>query len=143
MPRPLDGITVVSLEHAIAAPFCTRQLADLGARVIKIERAEGDFARGYDRAAKGLSTYFVWLNRGKESICLDIKAARELAQDAARSRLLDASEKLRENLVPRSMRNPDHLTVVHGRGRGLYWLRFFRMLFRMFNSRLRWRQNGS
>jgi crotonobetainyl-CoA:carnitine CoA-transferase CaiB-like acyl-CoA transferase len=64
--RPLDGITVVSLEQAVAAPFCTRQLADYGARVIKIERpGSGDFARGYDRAVNGLSSYFVWLNRAK------------------------------------------------------------------------------
>ena len=76
---PLKGITVVTLEHAIAAPFATRQLADLGARVIKIERAEGDFARGYDTAAAGQSTYFVWLNRGKESLTLDIKQAEDKA----------------------------------------------------------------
>jgi hypothetical protein len=63
-PRPLDGITVVSLEHAIAAPFCTRQLADLGARVIKVERPEvGDFARAYDTRVKGLASHFVWTNR--------------------------------------------------------------------------------
>jgi itaconate CoA-transferase len=68
-PRPLDGITVVSFEHAIAAPFCTRQLADLGARVIKIERPEvGDFARAYDNRANGLSSHFVWTNRSKESL---------------------------------------------------------------------------
>src|SRR3546814_2211627 len=73
-PRPLDGITVVSLEHAIAAPFCTRQLADLGARVIKVERpGVGDFARGYDERVKGLSSHFVWTNRSKESIALDLK----------------------------------------------------------------------
>src|SRR5271154_3275613 len=73
-PRPLDGITVVALEHAIAAPFCTRQLADLGARVIKIERpGTGDFARHYDRSTHGQASYFVWLNRGKESIELDVK----------------------------------------------------------------------
>jgi crotonobetainyl-CoA:carnitine CoA-transferase CaiB-like acyl-CoA transferase len=69
----LDGVTVVSLEQAVAAPFATRQLADLGARVIKVERASGDFARGYDHTVKGLSSYFVWLNRGKESITLDVK----------------------------------------------------------------------
>ena len=66
--RPLDGVTVITLEHAIAAPFATRQLADLGARVIKIERPDGgDFARGYDTTVHGLSSYFVWLNRSKES----------------------------------------------------------------------------
>lgn len=74
MTRPLDHITVVSLEHAIAAPFCTRQLADLGARVIKVERPEvGDFARGYDQRFNGLSSHFVWTNRSKESLTLDIK----------------------------------------------------------------------
>lgn len=72
--QPLKGIVVVSLEHAVAVPFATRQLADLGARVIKIERPEvGDFARGYDRTVNGQSSYFVWLNRGKESLELDIK----------------------------------------------------------------------
>jgi itaconate CoA-transferase len=72
--RPLDGITVVTLEHAIAAPFCTRQLADLGARVIKIERpGVGDFARGYDHRVRGLSSHFVWTNRSKESFTLDVK----------------------------------------------------------------------
>src|SRR5215831_3111010 len=71
---PLSGITVVSLEQAVAAPFATRQLADLGARVIKIERpGSGDFARGYDTTVKGLSSYFVWLNRSKESLTLDLK----------------------------------------------------------------------
>jgi itaconate CoA-transferase len=74
MARPLDGITVVSIEQAVAAPFATRQLADLGARVIKIERPDGgDFARGYDRAVNGLSSYFVWLNRSKQSLTLDLK----------------------------------------------------------------------
>ena len=72
--RPLDGITVVSLEHAIAAPFCTRQLADLGARVIKVERpGVGDFARGYDQRVNGLASHFVWTNRSKESLTLDLK----------------------------------------------------------------------
>ena len=72
--RPLDGITVVTLEHAIAAPFCTRQLADLGARVIKIERpGVGDFARAYDDRVKGMSSHFVWVNRSKESLSLDVK----------------------------------------------------------------------
>ena len=72
---PLDGITVVALEQAVAAPFATRQLADLGARVVKVERSgSGDFARGYDHTVNGLSSYFAWLNRGKESITLDIKS---------------------------------------------------------------------
>src|SRR6202000_3161893 len=71
---PLAGITVVSLEQAVAAPYGTRQLDDLGARVFKVERPQaGDFARGYDRAVHGESSYFVWLNRGKESLTLDVK----------------------------------------------------------------------
>jgi itaconate CoA-transferase len=71
---PLEGITVVALEQAVAAPFATRQLADLGARVIKVERPQtGNFARSYDAAVKGRSSHFVWLNRSKESITLDLK----------------------------------------------------------------------
>ncbi|MER6012845.1 CaiB/BaiF CoA transferase family protein [Streptomyces bluensis] len=89
LPLPLDGITVVAVEQAVAAPFATRQLADLGARVIKVERVDGgDFARGYDTAAGGLASHFVWCNRGKESIALDLKdprgleVVRRLAADA-------------------------------------------------------------
>jgi itaconate CoA-transferase len=75
-PLPLEGITVVSLEHAIAAPFCTRQLADMGARVIKIERpGVGDFARKYDERTRGMASHFVWTNRSKESLTLDLKHA--------------------------------------------------------------------
>ena len=70
---PLEGILVVALEQAVAAPYCSSRLADAGARVIKVERPEGDFARGYDTAAHGESSYFVWINRGKESIALDLK----------------------------------------------------------------------
>ena len=98
MPRPLDGVTVVSLEHAIAAPFCTRQLADLGARVIKIERpAVGDFARAYDSRVKGLASHFVWTNRSKESLTLDLKHA-----DAGEivGRLLAKADVLVQNLAP-------------------------------------------
>lgn len=90
--RALDGITVVTLEHAIAAPFCTRQLADLGARVIKVERpGVGDFARGYDERVKGLASHFVWTNRSKESLTLDVKhpeAAPILAALVARADVL-------------------------------------------------------
>lgn len=79
-PLPLDGITVVAVEQAVAAPFATRQLADLGARVIKVERPDGgDFARGYDTAARGLASHFVWCNRGKESLAVDLKDPRGLA----------------------------------------------------------------
>src|SRR6187397_3374806 len=74
MSPPLAGVTVVSIEQAVAAPFATRQLADFGARVIKIERPDGgDFARSYDAAVNGLSSYFVWLNRSKQSLTLDLK----------------------------------------------------------------------
>lgn len=96
--RPLDGITVVSLEHAIAAPFCTRQLADLGARVIKVERpGTGDFARGYDQRVNGLASHFVWTNRSKESLTLDLK------QDSATQvldSLLATADVLVQNLAP-------------------------------------------
>ncbi|OZI29952.1 CoA transferase [Bordetella genomosp. 10] len=97
-PRPLDGITVVSFEHAIAAPFCTRQLADMGARVIKIERpGVGDFARNYDERVHGLASHFVWTNRSKESLTLDLKhpAARDVLE-----RLLAQADVLVQNLAP-------------------------------------------
>ena len=97
-PRPLDGITVVSFEHAIAAPFCTRQLADMGARVIKVERpGVGDFARNYDERVHGLSSHFVWTNRSKESLTLDLKhpAAQEVLK-----RLLAQADVLEQNLAP-------------------------------------------
>ena len=95
---PLDGITVITLEHAIAAPFCTRQLADLGARVIKIERPKvGDFARKYDERVDGMSSHFVWTNRSKESLTLDVKA--EPAQDILRQLILKA-DVLVQNLAP-------------------------------------------
>jgi itaconate CoA-transferase len=96
--RPLDGITVVSLEHAIAAPFCTRQLADVGARVIKVERpVVGDFARAYDKRAKGLSSHFVWVNRSKESLALDLKDPASLA---ALKVILSKADVLVQNLAP-------------------------------------------
>lgn len=97
-PRPLDGITVVSLEHAIAAPFCTRQLADLGARVIKVERpGSGDFARGYDQRVDGLASHFVWTNRSKESLTLDLK---QPAADSILEGLLAKADVLVQNLAP-------------------------------------------
>jgi crotonobetainyl-CoA:carnitine CoA-transferase CaiB-like acyl-CoA transferase len=96
--RPLDGILVVSLEHAIAAPFCTRQLADLGARVIKVERPDvGDFARGYDERVRGLSSHFVWVNRSKESLTLDLK---QHAAQAILLKLIDRADVLVQNLAP-------------------------------------------
>ena len=96
--QPLDHVTVVSLEHAIAAPFCTRQLADLGARVIKVERpGEGDFARGYDKRARGASSHFVWVNRSKESLALDLKQPTHLA---ALKQLISRADVLVQNLAP-------------------------------------------
>ena len=96
--QALAGITVVALEHAIAAPFATRQLADLGARVIKIERPlVGDFARGYDQRVRGLSSHFVWTNRSKESLTLDLK--REEASGIM-ERLLETADVLVQNLAP-------------------------------------------
>ncbi len=96
--RPLDGIIVVSLEHAIAAPFCTRQLADLGARVIKIERpGVGDFARAYDHRVRGMASHFVWTNRSKESLTLDVKQAP--AQEVLRT-LIGRADVLVQNLAP-------------------------------------------
>jgi itaconate CoA-transferase len=96
--RPLDGTLVVSLEHAIAAPFCTRQLADLGARVIKIERpGGGDFARAYDGRVRGLSSHFVWVNRSKESLTLDLK--QPVAQAVLRA-LIARADVLVQNLAP-------------------------------------------
>lgn len=95
--RPLSGLTVVSLEQAVAAPYCSSRLADAGARVIKIERPEGDFARGYDKAAKGLSSYFVWLNRGKQSLVADIKAPEDAAM---LHRILAKADVFIQNLAP-------------------------------------------
>lgn len=98
MTRPLDGITVISLEHAIAAPFCTRQLADLGARVIKVERpGSGDFARAYDTRVRGQSSHFVWTNRSKESLTLDLKQPQALQ---VLMELLEGADVLVQNLAP-------------------------------------------
>src|SRR5437763_6557609 len=97
MTRPLEGMLVVSVEQAVAAPLCSCRLADAGARVIKVERPEGDFARGYDRAALGQSSYFVWLNRGKESLTLDIKRP---ADKALLERILAKADVFVQNLAP-------------------------------------------
>jgi itaconate CoA-transferase len=113
---PLEGILVVALEQAVAAPLCTCRLADAGARVIKIERPEGDFARGYDRAARGQSSYFVWLNRGKESLVLDIK---DPADQALLERLLARADIFVQNLAPgaasRAGFDPEALRQRHPR----------------------------
>ncbi|WP_454721391.1 CaiB/BaiF CoA transferase family protein [Delftia acidovorans] len=96
--RPLDGTTVVSLEHAVAAPFCTRQLADLGARVIKVERpGSGDFARGYDQRVQGQSSHFTWINRSKQSLALDLKQDEAMQ---ALLQLLEGADVLVQNLAP-------------------------------------------
>src|SRR5437763_5842180 len=97
---PLEGITVIALEQAVAAPLATRHLADLGARVIKIERpGAGDFARGYDTTVYGMSSHFVWLNRSKESLTLDVKAAE--ARDVLAG-LLSRADVFVQNLAPRA-----------------------------------------
>ena len=98
--KPLEGLLVISMEQAVAAPTCSAKLCDAGARVIKIERAEGDFARGYDAAANGLSTYFVWLNRGKESVCLNIKDSLDKALLEA---LVAKADVFIQNLAPGAM----------------------------------------
>ncbi|MBM3645753.1 MAG: CoA transferase [Alphaproteobacteria bacterium] len=97
MPGALDGVLVVSVEQAVAAPYCAARLADAGARVLKIERPEGDFARAYDKYANGLSSYFVWLNRGKESVVLDFRTPDDLA---LLHRLIARADVLIQNLAP-------------------------------------------
>jgi itaconate CoA-transferase len=97
---PLEGITVVAVEQAVAAPFCSSRLADAGATVIKVERPEGDFARGYDKAAKGQSSYFVWLNRGKQSVAIDLSTNAGREQLEA---LIGGADVLLQNLKPGSM----------------------------------------
>ena len=94
---PLTGLTVVSLEQAVAAPLCTARMADAGSRVIKVERPEGDFARGYDTAARGQSSYFVWLNRGKQSVVLDLKRPDDLALMRA---MIAKADVFVQNLAP-------------------------------------------
>lgn len=111
---PLDGIKVVAVEQAVAAPFCTSRLADAGATVIKIERPEGDFARGYDAAANGQSSYFVWLNRGKKSVAIDLATAEGVS--ALESLIADA-DVLVQNLKPGAM---DRLGFSRGRLRAEY-----------------------
>jgi crotonobetainyl-CoA:carnitine CoA-transferase CaiB-like acyl-CoA transferase len=102
MALPLEGITVVTVEQAVAAPFATRQLADLGARVIKVERpGEGDFARGYDESIQGQSSYFVWINRSKESLSVDLKSPEGRA---VVDRLLDDADVFVQNLAPGAAR---------------------------------------
>jgi crotonobetainyl-CoA:carnitine CoA-transferase CaiB-like acyl-CoA transferase len=96
-PKPLAGLLVLTLEQAVAAPYASSRLADAGARVIKIERPEGDFARGYDQLANGLSSYFVWLNRGKQSLVADIKNP---ADTALLHRILQKTDVLIQNLAP-------------------------------------------
>src|ERR1700709_2401288 len=94
---PLEGITVVAVEQAVAAPFCSSRLADAGAHVIKVERPEGEFARGYDDAARGQSSYFVWRNRGKDSVVIDL--ARKEGR-ASLEELVAGADVLIQNLKP-------------------------------------------
>ncbi|MEU8139822.1 CaiB/BaiF CoA transferase family protein [Streptodolium elevatio] len=120
LPLPLAGVTVVALEQAVAAPFATRQLADLGARVIKVERpGEGDFARAYDSVVLGQSSHFVWLNRGKESIALDLKDDRAGGDRAVLDRLLERADVFVQNLAPGAAERlglgAEELTARHGR----------------------------
>jgi itaconate CoA-transferase len=112
---PLEGITVVAVEQAVAAPLATRQLADLGARVVKIERIDGgDFARGYDHAVAGTGAHFVWLNRGKESLAVDLKSTT--GRDIVR-RLIDQADVFLQNLAPGAAERlglgADHLRAGH------------------------------
>src|SRR6266581_4193500 len=97
---PLEGIVVIAVEQAVAAPFCSSRLADAGAHVIKVERPEGDFARGYDAAAKGQSSYFVWLNRGKDSVVIDLATSEGRA---VLEELIASADVLLQNLKPGSM----------------------------------------
>ncbi len=116
MQNDLDGLLVVSVEQAVAAPYLSSRLADGGARVIKVERPEGDFARGYDALVHGESAYFVWLNRGKESVCLDLKAPADAAVLAA---LVAQADVFIQNLAPgvidRLGFGPDALRAAHPR----------------------------
>src|SRR5579883_2982813 len=114
---PLQGLRVVALEQAVAAPFCSRQLADMGADVIKVERPDGgDFARGYDGVLNGLSAYFAWLNRGKRSIVLDLKSD---ADRAVFARLIACADVFVHNLAPGTVERLgfgyDELKAAHPR----------------------------
>lgn len=109
--RPLEGLLVVAIEQAVAAPLCTARLVQAGARVIKVEREEGDFARGYDKAAKGESSYFIWLNQGKESLCLDFKSEEG---KALLWKMLSKADVLVQNLSPGALeRSGFSSTALH------------------------------
>ncbi|WP_420342256.1 CaiB/BaiF CoA transferase family protein [Paenirhodobacter sp.] len=114
--RDLSGILVVSVEQAVAAPYCSSRLAEAGARVLKIERPEGDFARGYDRLVHGESAYFVWLNRGKESVCLDLRTE---AARATLGRMIAEADVFIQNLAPGAIARlgfaPEELRARHPR----------------------------
>jgi crotonobetainyl-CoA:carnitine CoA-transferase CaiB-like acyl-CoA transferase len=116
MTRDLEGLLVVSVEQAVAAPYCSSRLADAGARIIKVERPEGDFARRYDSYVKGESAYFVWLNRGKESVCLDLKSAEDRALLGA---MLAQADVFIQNLAPGAVNRlgfaPDALRLKNPR----------------------------
>ena len=106
MTLPLEGLLVVSLEQAVAAPLCACKLADAGARVIKVERPEGDFARGYDQFVKGQASYFVWLNRGKESVVVDLGKAEDRALLEA---MLAKADVFVQNLKPGAIAKLDDI----------------------------------
>ena len=99
--RELDGFLVVSIEQAVSAPYCGLLLADAGARVIKVEREEGDFARSYDRGAEGNSAIFAWLNRGKESVCLDLNQAEDVV---LLQKVLGQADVFLHNLAPGALK---------------------------------------
>jgi len=119
--RPLEGMRVIALEHAVAAPLCSRHLADLGADVIKVERpGGGDFARDYDNYVNGICSHFIWLNRGKRSITLDVKqpGGRDVL-----AKLIDGADVLLQNLAPGAaarlgLREPQASLGQHARRRG-------------------------
>ncbi len=115
-PQPLSGLLVVAMEQAVAAPWCTSRLADAGARVIKLERPEGDFGRGYDTVAAGQSSYFVWLNRGKQSVLCDLARAEDLALfDALVARADVFVQNLKPGVLAKFGRAPDELRRRHPR----------------------------
>jgi len=116
MPADLSGLLVVSVEQAVAAPYASSRLAEAGARVVKVERPEGDFARGYDSLVQGESAYFVWLNRGKESVCLDL---RDAGDRALMARMLARADVFLQNLAPGAIERvgfaPARLRAAHPR----------------------------
>ena len=110
MALPLKGLLVIAIEQAVAAPLCTSRLRAAGARVIKIERSEGDFARGYDKAACGESSYFSWINQGKESVVLDFKTA---ADHKLLSNMIAKADVVVQNLSPGALERAGPVSYTH------------------------------